>query len=481
MKEFLDRALDIAAGCGADYGDIRIVDTELEVIMVRQGEVAVLKRHRSFGFGIRLLWHGSWGFAASPDLNLIEIERITKTALEVAQASAAFRTKATVLASSPRKVAVWATPVTIEPFSISLNEKISTLLECDKLMRGVSGVVITDSGYVSISDHKYYADTEGARLEQTITHTGGGISAEAISPDFHSHRSYPTSFHGQHAAGGYEVFRSLNLIENAQRIAEESVAILSAKPCPQKETTVILSSDQMALQIHESCGHAVELDRVLGSEISDYGTSFLTLEKLNNYRYGSPLVTIVTDPTCPGGLGTFGYDDEGVEARPTTIVEAGIFKGYLTSRETAAETGLAPNASMRADGWENIPLIRMTNVNLMPGDSSLEQMIAETADGIYMITNRSWSIDDRRWNFQFGTELGYEIKNGKLGSMIRQPSYAGTTPTFWASCDAIGGPQEWTLWGVPGCGKGEPSQGARVGHGSAPARFRNVKVGVTTR
>lgn len=234
----------------------------------------------------------------------------------------------------------------------------------------------------------------------------------------------------------------------------------------------------MALQIHESIGHPTELDRVVGMEASFAGTSFLTLDKLDKFRVGSDLVTISADATVPGALGTFGFDDEGVPAQNTPIISRGLLAGYLSSRETAHLVGGRSNGTMRADGWNRIPLIRMTNLNLDPGEGSLDEIVSETPEGVLFETNRSWSIDDKRLNFQFASEIGWEIKNGKLGRMLKNPNYTGVTPKFWAACDRIAGPGDWRMWGVPNCGKGEPTQIARVGHGSSPARFQDTQIGV---
>jgi TldD protein len=243
-------------------------------------------------------------------------------------------------------------------------------------------------------------------------------------------------------------------------------------------TTLILGATQLALQVHESCGHPIELDRVFGTEASYAGTSFLTTDKLGHFRYGSDIVNITADATILGGLGTFGFDDEGVPAQRTPIVRNGIFVGYLTSRETATRLGLQSNGAARADGWNRIPIIRMTNINLEPGTWRFEDLIADTDDGIYMELNKSWSIDDKRLNFQFGTEIAYEIKQGKFGAMLKNATYTGLTPQFWGSCDAICNQDYWNVWGTPNCGKGQPPQTAHVGHGTAPARFRNVRVGI---
>jgi TldD protein len=284
--------------------------------------------------------------------------------------------------------------------------------------------------------------------------------------------------YGNHRQAGYEFITELDLLDNASRIHDEVLMLLKAKPCPQKKTTAILDAEQMVLQTHESCGHPTELDRVLGTEASYAGTSFLTIDKLNKLRYGSEIVNIVADAQTPGGLGTYGWDDEGVPAQKTFLVKDGMFVGYLSSRETAPIINGVSSGAMRADGWNRIPLIRMTNINLVPGSWDFDDMIADTKDGIFMTTNKSWSIDDKRLNFQFGCELARQIKNGKLGEVYKNPTYTGITPQFWGSCDALGNRASWQLFGTPNCGKGEPGQTAFVGHGTVPARFRSVQVGI---
>ena len=291
-------------------------------------------------------------------------------------------------------------------------------------------------------------------------------------------RSYPNSFRGQFGTAGFESVEGLDLVSHSSQIAEEAVALLTAKQCPQGEFDVILGSPQLALQIHESCGHPVELDRVLGYEASFAGTSFMTLDQLGKLKYGSKIVNITADATTPGGLGTFGFDDEGIPGQRTPIIKNGIHVGYLTSRETSFVLNQKSNGTMRADSWLVSPLIRMTNINLEAGEWDLEDLIADTKNGILMSVNKSWSIDDKRINFQFGCEVGWEIKNGKRDRMFKNPTYTGITPKFWQSCDAICNKKYWQVWGTPNCGKGEPMQRMYVGHGTAPARFRKVKVGL---
>jgi len=255
--------------------------------------------------------------------------------------------------------------------------------------------------------------------------------------------------------------------------------LLAAPQCPSGEMDIILAGEMLALQVHESCGHPIELDRVLGTEASYAGTSFLTPDKLGTFRYGSDVVNISADATIPGGLGSFAYDDEGVPAQRAEIVKNGIFVGYLTSRETAAQLGLgASNGTMRADGPNRLPIIRMTNINLEPGDIPMSEIIRTTERGLLMDTNQSWSIDDKRLNFQFGCEVARVIEDGEITGIVRNPTYTGITPEFWGACDAVADAEMWTVQGVPNCGKGEPGQTAHVGHGVSAARFRNVQVGV---
>jgi TldD protein len=310
-------------------------------------------------------------------------------------------------------------------------------------------------------------------LHQEFVISGGELRAYAMDKDALQSRSY-----GNHGQAGFEFIEGLNLKHHAARIGDEACALLKAEPCPSCATTIILDASQMVLQVHESCGHPTELDRVMGTEASYAGTSFLTLDKLNNFQYGSELVTIVADATSPGGLGTFGWDDEGVPAQRKYLVKNGRFVGYLSSRETAPIVNESSSGAMRADGWNRIPLIRMTNISMVPGDSTLEAMIRDTDQGVYMMTNKSWSIDDRRLNFQFACEWAQKIEKGKLTTVYKNPSYGGLTPQFWRSCDALGNKDVWQLFGVTNCGKGEPGQVAFVGHGTVPARFRGVHIGI---
>lgn len=477
MRDLASRALDTARALGASYADVRVAQQRTEEIVVKNGKVEGMLADEQEGFGVRVVADGAWGFASSYQMEATEADRIAALAVRIARASALAKRVDVDLGPPVISVGSYATPVRIDPFGISLDDKVQLLMDADSAMRRVPGVTIAESSFQCLRIDKLFASTEGSFVEQQLVETGAGLEVTAVRDGEVQRRSYPNSFGRHQGTAGYEFVLDLKLVDNAPLIAEQAVQLLSAEQCPSDlVTTVILDPTQLALQIHESCGHPIELDRALGTEASYAGTSFLTVDKLGSFRYGSDQVNIVADATVPGGLGTFGYDDEGVPAQRVHIVRDGIFVNYLTSRETATALGRRSNGAMRADGWNRIPLIRMTNVNLEPGPWELEDLIADTDEGVFMQTNKSWSIDDRRLNFQFGTEIAWEIKGGKLGRMYKNATYTGMTPQFWAGCDAVC--REWTVWGVVNCGKGQPVQVAHVGHGAAAARFRNVRVGV---
>jgi TldD protein len=479
MDDLIERALDAATGSGASYADVRVIEHETELLTVKNGALAAATTDRSAGFGVRVLVDGAWGFASSQDISPAEMERVARQAVAIGRASRLGGGVGVVLDDTPPARGRWATPFVEDPFAVPLEEKLRILFEADAAMATATGISLREGTMEAARDRKLFVSSDGARVEQDLVSCGAGIVATAVNEHESQERGYPKSLGGQIVGGGFEAIRDMRLAEHGQRIAEEAVALLDAPQCPSGEMTVILEASQVALQVHESCGHPTELDRVLGMEASFAGTSFLTTDRLNRFRYGSDLVHIDADATAAGGLGTFGWDDEGVPAQNVPLVSAGQFVGYLTSRETAPVIGSRSMGSSRAASWRNLPLIRMTNISLRPGEAgTLEDLIADTDDGILLGTNRSWSIDERRLNFQFGTQIGWLIKNGRRTGMVRNPTYTGITPRFWGSCDAICGTSEWVQWGEPYCGKGEPMQTAAVGHGAAPARFRNVQVGV---
>lgn len=473
MDKLLKKIIDTLKLKRVGYGDVRFVQEEAETIMVKNGIIEGLTHNFDMGFGVRILKDNAWGFSSSNLLNPKEINRVTKNALLIAQASARIKGKPVVLSQLAPQKGSYKSPVKNDPFKVELSKKIDLLLKCDKILSSDERIK-TRVAFMSFRHIKvHFLSTEGSDIVQEFTYSGGGVKAYAMDKGELQIRSYDD--YGQ---AGYEFIKNLNLVDNAERVKEEVLLLLSAKPCPSMKTTIILDSNQMVLQVHESCGHPTELDRVLGTEASYAGTSFMTPEKLNSLKYGSGIVNIVADATVPGGLGTFGWDDEGVPAQKVYLIKEGIFDGYQSSRETATVVNAQSSGNMRADGWNRIPLIRMTNINLVPGDWKLEDMIADTKDGIFMTTNKSWSIDDKRLNFQFGCELARRIENGKLTEVYKNPTYADITPQFWNKCDAIANKDYWHLYGVPNCGKGEPGQTMFVGHGTVPTRFRDVQVGI---
>jgi TldD protein len=475
-------ALTEAKKLGATYADIRLATRERESIAVRNGNIVSLDSSVSEGFGIRVISNGAWGFAASPKVEESEIRRVAALAVEIAQASSSTKERDVVLAPEPPAQETWLTPFVEDPFNVPMSEKLNLLVAVDEILRKSPQIKVAESSMRFDREHRILATSEGTLADQRLLLSGAGYSATAVEGSEVQVRSYPNSFGGQYMSLGYELVRGLHLLDHAERVREEAIALLSAKSCPVKKTILVLDGSQVALQIHESVGHATELDRVLGMEANFAGTSFATLEKEGKFRYGSDIINLYCDSTAPGGLATFGFDDDGVRAQRWYIVKNGIFVGYQTCREIAGLLGRPRSTgNCRAEDWSHIPIVRNGNLCLEAGDRDFDEMIAEVDDGIYMETNKSWSIDQKRLNFQFTCELGREIHGGKLEDLVKNPTYQSITPEFWGSCDAIAGAPWWVLWGVVNCGKGQPGQVAAMSHGASPARFRNIQVGAPER
>ncbi|MTI94287.1 MAG: TldD/PmbA family protein [Firmicutes bacterium] len=477
MKEQLQDILSLLTDQGADYADIRVHDIQEENIATENNKVQSLSTAHTYGYGIRVFVDGALGFAGSQEFE--NMEATAKRALAIARASRGAQKQPARLAPRQAVVDDYQTPVKIDPFTVSKEQKLALLFAAEAEMRkAVPDLFKTFGSLLFRREEKIFADTEGAYITQTLFMSGGGIEATAANQQDVQKRSFPNSFRGDYGTAGYEYVEELGLVENAARVAREAKALLEAEECPSGHFDLVIDSDQLTLQIHESIGHPIELDRVFGHEAGLAGTSFLNPDKLG-FRYGSEHVNVVADATVPQGLGTFGYDDEGVKAQRTPIITKGIFANFISSRDTASVLNQPSNGTARADGWGRIPIVRMTNINLLPGDKEVDELIAGVEYGFYLATNKSWSIDDKRLNFQFACEIAYEIKDGKLtGKIFKNPIYTGITPEFWNACDGVASEKHWQLHGTPNCGKGEPMQVARVGHGSAPARFRNIKVGV---
>jgi TldD protein len=478
VDELAEHAVDAAVAAGASYADARIVQRRAQHVATKNGKVDSVSDSESEGLGVRVLVDGSWGFAGDPRLSEEGARDAALRAVSFARASASRARRRVELAPVPAATGEYTAPVERDPVEVPLEEKIALCLRAEEDMRRPE-VKITEASVRAMRERRAFRSSEGARAEQQLVECGGGIEALAVSDDGRVQtRSHPSAHGGSSAQAGWEYVEGLGLEQEAARVGEEAAALLTAHHCPASVTTIVLDAEQMVLQVHESVGHPTELDRVYGTEAAYAGTSFLKPQDLGSLRYGSEHMSITADPTTPLGLGTFGWDDEGVPAEHRPVVESGLLVGYLASRETAALIGRDLGGSMRADGWSRMPLVRMSNLHLEPGAGTLEDLLADVDDGIFLSTNKSWSIDDKRLNFQFGTQIAWEIKKGRLGRMLRDPTYMGVTPEFWGRLDAVAGPEEWRLFGLTNCGKGQPGQHAHVSHGTAPARFREVQVGV---
>jgi len=473
QKEKILEVVDYIKSIKADYGDLRLKDLTEEYIKAENGKISNVSNSRSKGVGIRIYVNGIMGFAATADMdNLIDTARL---AYNTAVASATLNKNKVQL--SPKKAVKdsFSTQISIDPFEVPLNEKIGILMACGVAMANVQGVSYNAAFMAFRKEDVIFADTDGSYITQTFFQSGGGITARATKDGDTQQRSH-TNF----LRAGYEMLLDMKLPEHSEKLAQEAVALTNAENCPAGEFDLILTPSQLQLQIHESIGHPTELDRVLGSEAAFAGASFLNPEDINNsLKYGSEHVTIVADATDSMGdlgLGNFGYDDEGVEAQNITLVKEGVFANFQTSRDNAPIISQKSHGMGLADGWGNLPIVRMTNINLQPGHFTVNQLIEDVEHGFLLEENKSWSIDDKRINFQFACEIAREIKNGKLtGVIYKNPIYTGKTTEFWGSCDGVASAKYRKMIGVPNCGKGQPMQVMRVAHASSPARFRKVR------
>ncbi len=441
----------------ARYADIRYTATYQQHVKVRNGEVDHLSSTVDRAVGVRVLV-GNTSEAS--------IRETAKRALEVAAASNIASTQQIVLSDVEPHVTSWSSKFQTDPWSIPIEKKIDHLMNATEPMRSDARIHQASGEISCYRQEKTFASSIGSFIEQTTTEMGGGIEAVAIDGNEFQRRTYPNPFGGDFQAEGWEFIERLDLANKGLQVRDEALALLAAPKAPAGRFDLIVGS----------CGHPTELDRAMGLEISLAGGSFLQPDMLGKFRYGSDLVTIVADATVPGALGTFAFDDDGVPAQRFPLIDRGMFVDYLTGRDTAPALGRKSNGTVRAESAARIPIIRMTNINLEPGTTPLAEIIANTKRGIFVDTNKSWSIDDVRLNFQFGCEIAYEIENGRLGRMLRNPVYGGTTPEFWRSCDAVGDRASWQIWGLPNCGKGDPMQTMRVAHGAPAARFRNVEM-----
>ena len=479
VNALLDAALAEANAGGASLGEARFVNTEQEWITVRNADVEQNRSSTDQGVGVRVLVDGAWGFGATPVLSESAVREAVRNAVGLARANAKVQTRKVELEPIEPVQGEYRTAAGRDPFDVPLSQKLELLKEAAQAAKTHDEVKLGRAGSIGLRRTTHLKTLSGTDIEQTVVLAGGGVSATAVGNDDVQTRSWPKSHEGDVNQAGWEFVEAMDLVGNAPKLGEEARELLYAESTPEGRRTLIIDGSQMSLQIHESCGHPIELDRALGEEISLAGGSFLQPDRLGGFTYGSKNVNLYADSTSEGGPGTFGWDDEGVPASRWDIVRDGEFVGYLGSRETAAQIPNTVPGAMRSVSFSRLPIVRMVNINMEPGSHSMDDLIAETEDGVLVSVNKSWSIDDYRLNFQFSCEIGWEVKNGKITRMLKNPVYSGKTPEFWGACDAVGDRSTWQMWGWMFCGKGDPMQAIHVGHGCPAARFQNVWIGST--
>ena len=476
-ENFADKAITLAKKAGADYADIRINRYDFENIFTRERQVQNVSSNGSYGYGVRVLKKGCWGFAASNDFSEKALGEAVNQAVGIAEANAALLSRPVRLAPEKAYKASWKSAYEIDPFTVPVERKIDLLLKLNERALGVKGASFVSSMMRFVREGKFFVSTEGSVIDQTLIRSYCSFNVTAVDRakgDSQSRGSLSSP-----TQKGYEAIENHPYLDEAEQAAEEAVAKLRAKAVEPGEYDLLLDPTHLWLTIHESCGHPTELDRALGYEANYAGTSFLTPDKLGKFRYGSKLVNMVADRTQEHGLGTVAYDDDGVPAQKWYLVKEGIFVDYQTTREQVAWLdGMKSRGCAHADSWESVVFQRMPNVSLDPLDSKVtqEELIADINNGILILGNGSFSIDQQRYNFQFGGQVFWEIKDGKKTQMLRDVAYQSRTPEFWNACDGVASRKEYWLGGAFNDGKGEPPQSNPVSHGCSPTRFRGINV-----
>jgi TldD protein len=471
--EFAELALKRITASGAEYGDIRIQDSQTEQIEGEDRRIASIRDTQDIGFGVRVLYHGAWGFAASSILSLEEVPRVADLAVEIAKGSASVALEKVRLAPEPVHRDRVVSPYRVDPFSVALEKKTDLLLSTMETLHRQSGIARSSASLWARRDRKLFVSTEGTQLEFDLLAGQGECTATAL----HEGRFASRSFNTPHLRKGYELIEEADFLREASRVAAQAIEKVKAPAVDAGQYDLVLDPEHLSLTIHESCGHPSELDRALGYEANYAGTSFLTPEKLGNFHYGSQHVNLVADNTEPETLAATGYDDDGVQCQQWDIVRNGVFVGYCTNREVASKIGESSSrGSNRADGWSHVPMVRIANIGLKPGSATVDQLIADVKHGIYIEGHGSYSIDQRRYNFQFGGDAFWLIENGKRTHMLRDVIYHGITPEFWSSCDGVADRSARCRYGFITCGKGQPGQSGWMTHAASTARFRQVQV-----
>jgi TldD protein len=480
LDDAVSRALSAAKRGGASYADVRIVRRRTESIYAREDHVISVGAAETYGIGVRVIVDGAWGFAAAARVDGASAEGAASSAVAVARAARPALKRPVVLAPTPIVKGAWRTPIQIDPFNVPIADKAQYLLDLWPLVKDVRLVKYATAGFEALGEWKLFASSEGSIVEQTITRVWPSLSVTAVMEgQFESRDAEVTP-----AQGGWEYVTGSSLKKDARRLAEDAVEKLRAPSVDPGKKDLILMPSNLWLTIHESVGHPTELDRALGLEANFAGTSFATTDKLGKLKYGADIVTLYADKTTPGGLATCAWDDDGVATQRWDLVKNGVFVAYQTTRDQAGWIGeRASRGTSYAEDHKSVAFQRMPNVSLaasIPTDGKSERtladIIAATDDGVLVSGNGSWSIDHQRYNFQFSGQMFHEVKNGKLGRTLRDVAYQANTPQFWNSCDMLGGPKSWEMYGTLWDGKGEPQQVNAVSHGCPPARFRNIDI-----
>ena len=470
-------AVDRLKKAGVTYGDIRLNRYQYETLTARERRISGVSQDASFGYGVRALKKGAWGFAASNDFSEKALAETVDRALAVAEANAILQEKPVKLSPVEPVEATWSSGYTQDPFEVPLDEKTSLLLAINEKALAVKGAGFVNSRLAFVREDKFYASTEGSVIEQDLVRSWGAFSVTAVDRAAGDAQSRDSL--AQPILRGWEAIREHDFVAEAEEAAHQAVAKLKAKPVEPGLYDLVLDPSHLFLTIHESCGHATELDRALGYEANYAGTSFLTPDKLGKFRYGSELVHMVADRTTPHALATVAYDDDGAPAEKWDLIREGVFVGYQTTREQEAWLeGVKARGCAHADSWSSVVFQRMPNVSLDPGDSKLtgDDLIADVKKGVRIRGRGSYSIDQQRYNFQFGGQVFEEIKDGKVVGMLRDVAYQARTPDFWAALDGVAGRAEYALGGSFYDGKGQPGQINAVSHGCSPSRFRQINV-----
>ena len=475
-----DRALQQAvewassAARGVTYADARAVERESETVAVKDGQIEGVDRDADRGVGVRVIADGSWGFAASDRLSDANgLKQLFEEARRRAAAAASVQRRRVVLAPQSSQRGEYSTPVQRDPFAVPVKERVELLRAADAIL-ATPNATLRRASVASYRTRKRLVTSDGTDVRQEIVECGAGMTVTAAAGG-----ATPATRSDMRNVrqAGWEYIEEFDILAGARSFARDVEAVLAAKPAVEKPTTLLIDQPFLALLVHESCGHPTESDRVLEHEVAFAGTTFMWPKDRGTLRYGSAHVNLTADATIPGGMGTFGWDDDGVPATRTPLVERGIFTGYLSSRETAGALGIERSgACARAESWQHFPIVRMVNVSLEPGETTYEELLRGIDDGLLLESPASYSLDDKRQNFHFSTQVARVIRHGEVGEYVRGVAFQSLTPDFWGSCDGVA--DDWELHGFLSCAKGEPLQLMRVGHGAAHARFRDRPIEV---